>query len=59
MDVIETRLQSLAWDAAQGVPVYCLSGGRPEGGVSPVQALVRNAGTCRLDAKGDPQVDAP
>ncbi len=27
--------------------------------VNPVQALVRNAGTCRSDAKGDPQVEDP
>jgi hypothetical protein len=58
-DVIETRLQLLACDEAQGVPVYCLSGDRPEGGMSPVQALVRNVGTFRLDAKEDPQMDDP
>lgn len=30
-----------------------------KGGVSPVQALVWNVGTCRLDAKGDIQVEDP
>ena len=58
-DVIETRLQSLAWDEARGMPAYCPSGDRHEGGVSSAQALVRNVGTCRLDAKGDLQVEAP
>jgi hypothetical protein len=52
-DVIETRLQSLAWDAARGVPVDRPSDDRHEDGVSPAQALVRNVGTFRLDAKGD------
>ena len=58
-DAIETRLQSLAWDEARGVPADCLSGDRHKGGVSPVQALVRNVGTCRLDAKGEIQVEDP
>ena len=58
-DVIETRLQSLAWDEAREVPVYGPSGDRHEGGASPVQALVRNVGTCRLDAKGEIQGEAP
>ena len=45
----------------EGVPVYCLGGVRHEGGVSPVQALVRNVRTCRLDTPagwlvtGEPQ----
>jgi hypothetical protein len=58
-DVIGTRLQSLAWDEARGVPADCPSGDRHEGGVSPAQALVRNVGTYRLDAKGDLQVVDP
>jgi len=58
-DVIGTRLQSLAWDKARGKPVDCPSGDRHEGGVSPAQALVRNVGTYRLDAKGDLQVVDP
>ena len=36
-------------DAARREPVDCPSGGRHEGGVSPLQALVRNVGTYRLD----------
>jgi len=51
--VIETRLQSLAWDKLGGSPAYWPSGDRHQGGASPVQALVRNVGTCRLDAKGE------
>ena len=58
-DVIKTRLQSLAWDEAREVPADCPSGDRHEGGVSPAQALVRNVGTYRLDAKGDLQVVDP
>ena len=37
----------------------CQRGVRREGGVSPFQAQVRNLGTCRLDAKGAAQVEAP
>ena len=59
IDVTETRLQRLAWDEARKVPAGCPSGDRHEDGVSPVQALVRNVGTCRLDAKGDLQVVDP
>ena len=59
MDVIETRLQSLAWDKLRGMPADCLSGDRHEGGVSPAQALVRNVGTFSLDAKGELQAEDP
>src|SRR5688572_21587410 len=52
MDVIETRLQSLAWDAAWGVPAERSSDDRHEDGVSPAQALMRNVGTFSLDVKG-------
>jgi hypothetical protein len=58
-DVTETRLHRLAWDEARQVPADCPSGDRHEDGVSPAQALVRNVGTCRLDAKGDLQVVDP
>ena len=59
IDVTETRLQRLAWDETRQVPADCPSGDRHEDGVSPAQALVRNVGTCRLDAKGDLQVVDP
>jgi len=58
-DVIETRLQLLAWDEAREVPADCPSDDRHEGGASPAQALVRNVGTSRLDAKGELQVVDP
>jgi hypothetical protein len=59
MEVIETGLQLLARDEARGVPADCSSDDRHEDGVSPAQALVRNVGTCSLDAKGDLQVVDP
>ncbi len=52
-DAVETGLQSLVRDEAWGIPVFCPGGGRHEGGASPVQALVRNVGTYRSDAKGE------
>jgi hypothetical protein len=58
-DVIETGLQSLVRDKAREVPADCPGDDRHKGGVSPAQALVRNVGTSRLDAKGDLQVVAP
>ena len=59
MNVIETRLQSLAWDAVKAEPVYGLDDDRRKGGASSVQALAGNVGTCRHDAKGDAQVVDP
>lgn len=41
-----------------GKPVYCPVGVRHEGGVTWIQASVRNSGTCRSGAKGDAQVAA-
>jgi hypothetical protein len=35
------------------------NGARLGGGVNPDQALLRNAGTCRPDAKGEAQVGSP
>jgi hypothetical protein len=58
-DVIETGLQSLARAQARGMPVDCPSGDRHQDGVSPVQALVGNVGTYRLDVKGELQVVDP
>jgi hypothetical protein len=40
----------------QAEPVYGLGGVRHGGGVNVAQALVRNVGTCCLDAKGETQV---
>ena len=58
-DVIETGLLLLARDKARKVPADWPSGDRHEDGVSPVQGLVRNVGTYRLDAKGEIQVEDP
>jgi len=58
-DVIETGLQLLARDRTRAMPADGLRGDRHEDGVSPAQALVRNVGTCRLDAKGEIQVEDP
>lgn len=58
-DVIGTGLQLLARDEARGMPADRPGGDRHKGGVSPVQALVRNVGTSRLDAKGELQVVDP
>jgi hypothetical protein len=38
-------------------PVYCPVGVRYEGGVTLIQALVGNVGTCRPDVKGEAQAD--
>jgi len=43
----------------QGEPAACLGGTRHIGGVTLDQALVWNVGTCRLDDKGEIQVDDP
>ena len=55
MNVIKTRLQSLAWDEVKAKPAYGLDGDRRKGGVSLVPALMENVGTCRHDAKGRPK----
>ena len=43
----------------QREPVYCLVGVRHRNGMNLIQAFVRNVGTCRLDVKGETQVEAP
>jgi hypothetical protein len=59
MDVIETGLHRLARDRAREMPADRPSGDRHEDGVSPVQARVRNVGTCSLDVKGEIRVEDP
>ena len=39
--------------------MYCLSGLRHRGGVTLIQAFVRNVGTCRPDGKGETQAGGP
>ena len=41
-----------------GIPDYCPTDIRHEGGVTLIQALVRNVGTCRSDVKGEAQADS-
>ena len=55
---VETGREWLARDKVGGKPVYCPTGVRHEGGVTLIQALVRNVGTCRPDAKGEAQADS-
>ena len=58
-DVVETRLQLLAWDEARKVPADCPSGDRHEDGVRPAQGSCVERGNLSLDAKGDLQVADP
>ena len=55
-DVVETRLQLLAWDEARRGPAYCPSGDRHEDGVRPARGSCVERGNLCLDAKGDLQV---
>ena len=50
---------SLTPGQAQGKPADCLGGVRHKGGVTLIQALGRNVGTCRPDVKGETQVEDP
>jgi hypothetical protein len=43
---VKTRGVSLTWDEVWALPVYCPCGTRHESGVTSVQALVWNVGTC-------------
>ena len=58
-DDVKTGVSSWSRDKPKRQPAYCLGGVRHADGVSPIQALVRNMGTCRPDAKGEIQVEAP
>ena len=58
LDGVETGPEWLARDEGQGKPADCSTGARHEGGVTLVQASVRNVGTCRPDAKGEAQADS-
>lgn len=52
-DGVETGPEWLARDEGRGKPADCSTGARHEGGVTLVQASVRNVGTCRPDVKGE------
>jgi hypothetical protein len=51
-------LRVLVVNVAGEKPVCCSTGLRHGGGVSLIQAWVRNVGTCRPDVKGEAQVDS-
>jgi hypothetical protein len=53
------RTEFLVREKVQGKPADCLDGVRHKGGVILIQALVRNMGTCGLDAKGEIQAEVP
>jgi len=55
LDDVETGILTSVPRSGWGNPVYCPTGVRHEGGVTSSQALVRNAGTCRPDGKGEAQ----
>lgn len=59
MDDVKTGDDRVPRDQSGRRPAYCPDGIRHEGGVTLVQALARNMGTCRLDAKGETQGGGP
>ena len=59
MDDVETGEDKVPRDQSGRRPAYCPDDIRHEGGVTLVQALARNMGTCRLDAKGETQGGGP
>src|SRR5215510_13510645 len=59
IDDVETGGKLLTRDKSGGCPDCGPDGIRHEGGVTLNQALVRNVGTCRLDAKGEVQMGGP
>lgn len=58
-DVHRNRAPVVGSGQARGEPVDCSRGDRHEDGVSTAQALVRNVGTFRLDAKRELQAEDP
>jgi hypothetical protein len=56
---VETGIETLSREAGGAGPVYGSTGVRHEGGLSVIQAGVRNVGACRPDAKGDAQAGTP
>ena len=51
--------RTLLQDNSGGEPVSCLDGVRHKSGMTLIQALVWNVGTCRSDEKGETQVEDP
>jgi len=58
-EVYRNRAPVVGSGQTRGEPVDCSRGDRHEDGVSTAQALVRNVGTFRLDAKRELQAEDP
>ena len=58
LDDVKTGMLPLSRDRGRDEPVECSAGIWHKGGVTLYQALVRNEGTCRPDAKGAAQSDS-
>ena len=58
-DVVKTGDTSRSSGVARRIPAYCPAGVRHKDGMTLIQAFVRNVGTCRLDDKGEIQVEDP
>lgn len=56
---VKTGRMWLARDKLEMHLVYCFNGIRHKGGVNCIEALTRNIGTCRSDAKGEIQMETP
>ena len=59
IEMTSTRVAGKTPRGVQGKPAYCLSGVRHKDGVTLIQALVWNVGTCRFDGKGETQAEDP
>jgi hypothetical protein len=55
-DVVKTGVRAQRRDKSRGWSGCCRDGNRCGGGMTVLQALVRNMGTCRSDVKGASQV---
>ena len=53
IEMTSKRVASRTPGLVQEEPAYCLSGVRHKDGVTLIQALVGNVGTCRSDDKGE------
>ena len=58
-DDVETRNWSSLLGEVREKPADCPDGVRHKGGETLAQAIVWNVGTCRLDVKGEIQVEDP
>ena len=56
-DVVKTGDSSRSSGGTRRIPAYCPGGVRHKGGMTLIQACMRNVGTCRCDVKGEMQVE--